>query len=175
MDRPWKPGKLVAPLQPPPPAAAPAPPCPAPEPDPPFSAAEQIPVATTKLDLLGPGTLATAVVAPKEGPIPVAAGTPVVTLAKHLRDSASFKKAVRAVSLAWAAFWGYVVVVVLLAGGPFKLDSAKWIGLLKDATYPALATAAAVYGIKVKVGDNDPVVSGSLKGSEKADEAAKEG
>lgn len=120
-------------------------------------------IATSTADLKqGVGSFATAVVAPKEGPIDVKPGTPVVLVAKRLRDSATFKKALRAVSVAWGAFWGYVIVQVLIAGGPFELTQAQWLSLLKDATYPALLTAAGIYGISVRVKDNDPVVNGSL-------------
>lgn len=163
------------------PSVVPEPPKPAPgqdsspaAPSEPFPG-EQIPVATSKEDLQGPGTLATAIVAPKTGDIPVTAGTPVVLIAKHLLDSPTFKKLTRAAVLAWGAFWTYVVIVVIATGGPFKLDAAAWIGLLKDATYPALVTAAALYGIKVKAGDNDPVISGSLTGSKAKDDAARDG
>ena len=110
----------------------------------------------------GPGAVVAAVIAPKEGPINVTAGTPVVLIAKRLRESPTFKKALRAVSIAWGAFWGYVIVQVLIAGGPFALKSDQWLALLKDASYPALLTAAGVYGITLKVKDNDPVVNGGL-------------
>ena len=120
-------------------------------------------VATTTADLKkGVGSYATAVVAPKEGPINVSPGTPVVLIAKRLRESPTFKKLWRAIYLAWGAFWGYVIVRVLFAGGPFLLTETQWLSLLKDASYPALATAAGVYGITLKVKDNDPVVNGSL-------------
>lgn len=110
----------------------------------------------------GVGSVVAAVIAPKAGDIDVAAGTPVVLIAKRLRESPTFKKLWRAIYIAWGAFWTYVVIAVLVAGGPFELTSAEWLSLLKAATYPALASAAFVYGIKLKVGDNDPVVNGRL-------------
>lgn len=116
-------------------------------------------VAASTADLkAGPGSVALAVVAPKSGPIPVAPGTPVVVVAKKFWDSPTIKKLWRAVCLAWGAFWAYVVVQVLVAGGPFKLSQTEWIGLAKDASYPALLTAAAAYGITLKKADNDPTV-----------------
>jgi hypothetical protein len=126
-------------------------------------------VATSTDDLkAGVGSVAVAVVAPKEGPIDVLPGTPVVLIAKRLRESPTFKKALRAVSLAWAAFWAYVIVNVLIAGGPFALEQDQWLKLLKDASYPALLTVAGVYGIALKTKDNDPIVNGSLSAGPKA-------
>ena len=120
-------------------------------------------VATTTADLKkGVGSYATAVVAPKEGPINVSPGTPVVLIAKRLRESPTFKKLWRAIYLAWGAFWAYVLTNVLIAGGPFMLVDDQWTKLLKDAAYPALLTVAGVYGISLKVKDNDPVINGSL-------------
>jgi hypothetical protein len=120
-------------------------------------------VATTVADLkAGVGSVATAVVAPKEGPIDVLPGTPVILIAKRLRESPTFKKLWRAIYLAWGAFWGYVVVNLVIAGGPFELTEARWLALLKDASYPALLTVASVYGISLKTSDNDPIVNGSL-------------
>lgn len=110
----------------------------------------------------GVGSVVAAVVAPKAGAINVPPGTPVVLVAKRFWDSPTVKKARNAITLAWGAFWAYVIVEVLLAGGPFKLTSASWLGLLKDATYPALLTAAGLYGISVKLKDNDPVVNGGV-------------
>jgi hypothetical protein len=110
----------------------------------------------------GVGSVVAAVVAPKEGPINVTPGTPVVLIAKRLRESPTFKKLWRAIVVAWSAFWLYVIGAVLLAGGPFELNKMAWLSLLKDASYPALLTAAGVYGITLKVKDNDPIVSGSL-------------
>jgi hypothetical protein len=120
-------------------------------------------IATTVADLKpGVGSYATAVVAPKEGPIDVPAGTPVILVAKRLRESPTFKKLWRAIYLAWGAFWAYVITNVLIAGGPFDLVQDQWLKLLKDAAYPALLTVAGVYGISLKAKDNDPVVNGSL-------------
>jgi len=110
----------------------------------------------------GVGAVVSAVIVPKEGPLGVSAGTPVVLVARRLRESPTFKKLWGAICLAWGAFWTYVVVNVLIAGGPFALASDQWLSLLKDATYPALLTAVGVYGIVLKNSDNDPVVDGSL-------------
>ena len=120
-------------------------------------------VATSTADLKnGVGSVAVAVVAPKEGPIDVLPGTPVILIAKRLRESPTFQKLWRAIYLAWGAFWGYVAVNVLIAGGPFALEQDQWLKLLKDASYPALLTVAGVYGIALKTKDNDPIVNGSL-------------
>jgi hypothetical protein len=116
-------------------------------------------IAASTADLkAGPGSVALAIVAPKAGPIPVTPGTPVIVVAKSFWDSPTIKKLWRAVCVAWGVFWAYIVTQVLIAGGPFKLAQAEWIALLKDASYPALLTAAAAYGIKLKKSDNDPTV-----------------
>lgn len=109
----------------------------------------------------GVGSVVAAVVAPKEGAINVRPGTPVVLVAKRFWDSPTIKKLRNAMALAWGAFAGYVVFNVLISGGPFELTAAQWLALLRDGTYPALLTVAGVYGISLKVKDNDPVVTGS--------------
>lgn len=113
-------------------------------------------------ELPAPGQITAAPVAPAKGAIDVEAGSPVVVVAQHLWDSPTVRRFIGAIKLAWAAFAGYVLVSVLLAGGPFKLDGPAWIALLKDATYPALLTIAGVYGIALKGKDNNPVTSGGL-------------
>lgn len=115
----------------------------------------------------GVGSVVPAVVAPKAGAIDVPPGTPVVVVAKSFWASPTVKKVRNAVSLAWGAFWAYVLVQVIVAGGPFKLTQAEWISLLQDATYPALLTVAGLYGISLKTKDNDPLVAGSLTGAAK--------
>jgi hypothetical protein len=142
-------------------------PTPAPlEPLPAGFPAEQAPIVTNLAELKavvnkegGTGTLATAIIAPKEGDIPVAPGTPVIVLAKALRDSVTFKKFWRALYLAWGAFWTYVIVAIISAGG---LWNVNWTEVLRNATLPAVVTIAAVYGLKVAAGSNDVIVNASL-------------
>jgi hypothetical protein len=146
-------------------------PTPAPvQPSPPLvSSGEQIPVATTKEDLLGPGTLATAIVAPKGGDIPVKAGTPVVLIAHHLMDSPTVKKLLRVVYAAWIVFTGYVGVMIVAHGSIWGLN---WTAIGRHGVDLAIISALAGYGISLKSSDNDPVVSASWTGSAAADAAA---
>src|ERR1035437_2592541 len=140
------------------------PPCPPLE-----SSGEQVPIAMTKEDLLGPGTLATAIVAPKGGDIPVVAGTPVVVIAHHLMDSPTVKKLLRVVYGAWIVFLGYVGVMIVAHGSIWGLD---WSVIGRHGVDLAIISAPAGYGISLKSKDNDPVVSASWTGSAKADAAA---
>lgn len=168
---PVRPVPSVAPPAPVAPPAAPVavappvePPCPPLE-----SSGEQIPVAMTKEDLLGPGTLATAIVAPRGGDIPVVAGTPVVLIAHHLMDSPTVKKLLRVVYGAWIVFAGYVGVMIVANGSIWGLD---WSVIGRHGIDLAIVSALAGYGISLKSKDNDPVVSASWTGSAKADAAA---
>ena len=121
------------------------------------TSAETIPVASTTDDLkAGPGSLATAIVAPKGGDIPVKAGTPVVVVAKALLDSPTVKKLLNVVYVAWGAFATFVGYKIIAAGGVFGLD---WTSLLHGGVNLAIVTALAAYGIKIKAADNDPVIS----------------
>jgi hypothetical protein len=140
-----------------------APPCPPLE-----TSAEQTPVATTKEDLLGPGTLATAIVAPKGGDIPVKAGTPVVLIAHHLMDSPTVKKLLRVVYAAWVVFAGYVGVMIVAHGSIWGLN---WAQIGRHGVDLGIISALAGYGISLKSKDNDPVVSASWSGSAAADAA----
>lgn len=160
------PGPSVVPEPPKPATGQESSPAALPEPFP----GEQIPVAASKEDLQGPGTLATAIVAPKSGDIPVAAGTPVVVIAKHLLDSPTVKKLLRVGYFAWIAFVGFVGIKILAHGSVFGMD---WTPVFRAGIDAAVVSALAGYGITLKAGDNDPVISGSLSGSKAKDDAAK--
>ena len=127
---------------------------------------ETIPVATKTADLLGPGTLATAIVAPKMGDIPVEAGTPVVLIAKHLRDTDTFKKLVRVMQIAWGTFAAFVGYKIIDHGSVWGMD---WTSVGRGAIDAALLSALAVYGISLKSKFNDPAISGSLSGTAETD------
>ena len=124
------------------------------------TSAEQIPVAMSTDDLKdGPGSLATAIVAPKAGDIPVKAGTPVIVIAKHLLDSPTVKKLLHVVYIAWGAFATFIAYKIIDVGGIFGLD---WASILRAGINVALLTALAAYGISLKGQDNDPLVNMSL-------------
>jgi hypothetical protein len=162
------PGPSVVPEPPKPAPGQDSSPAALPEPFP----GEQIPVAASKEDLQGPGTLATAIVAPKSGDIPVTAGTPVVVIAKHLLDSPTVQKLIRVGYLAWLAFAGYVGIKILANGSIFGID---WLPVLRTGLDAAVVSALAAYGISLKSKDNDPVISASLSGSKAKDDAAAKG
>jgi hypothetical protein len=145
----------ATPILPPTAATATTPICP-----PLATSAEQIPVAMSTDDLkAGPGSLATAIVAPKAGDIPVTAGTPVVVVAKALLDSPTVKKLLRVVYVAWGAFATFIGYKILEAGGIFGLD---WTSIMHGGINLAVVTALAAYGINLKGRDNDPVINTSL-------------
>ena len=140
-----------------------------------FSAAEVPPIVTTREQLAavvtkaeGTGTLVSAVTAPQTGDIPVKPGTPVVLVAKHLRDTDTFKKLVRVVQIAWAAFAAFVGYKIIDHGSVWGMD---WTAVARGAVDAALLSALAVYGISLKAKFNDPSVSASWAGSAKADAA----
>ena len=135
------------------------------------SSGEQIPVATTKEDLLGPGTLATAIVAPKGGDIGVLAGTPVVLIAHHLMDLPMVKNLLRVLYASWGVFATYVGYKVYDAGSVYGLD---WHAILRGGFDAAVISVLIAFGISQRGKFNDPAVSSSLTGSAKADAAAKE-
>jgi hypothetical protein len=147
-------------------------PTPAPvQPSPPLaSSGEQIPVATTKEDLLGPGTLATAIVAPKGGDIPVKAGTPVVLIAHHLMDLPMVKNLLRVLYASWGVFATYVGYKVYDAGSVYGLD---WHAVLRGGFDAAVVSALVAFGISQRGKFNDPAVSSSFSGSAAADAAMK--
>ena len=134
---------------------------------PPFGAT--MAVATTKGDLLGPGTLATAIVAPKGGDIGVLAGTPVVLIAHHLMDLPMVKNLLRVLYGAWIVFIAYVGWHVYIAGSVFGLD---WHAVLRGGFDAAVVSVLVAFGISQRGKFNDPAVSSSLSGSAAADAAA---
>jgi hypothetical protein len=121
-----------------------------------ISSGEHIPVATSKGDLKGPGTLATAVVVPKTGDLGVAPGTPVVTIAKHILDSPAVQKLLKVTYAAWGVFAAYVGFKIYQAGGVF--GALDWTGVLQGGFSTAVASALTAYGIYAKATDPDPIV-----------------
>lgn len=113
-------------------------------------------IAETTADLKkGVGSYALAVVAPKEGPIDVKPGTPVVLVAKRLWESPTVKRFVQIITGAWIAFAGYVGVSILAKGDLWEVD---WMSVLKQGANVAAFSALAAYGIVLKKSDNDPTV-----------------
>ena len=159
------------PVRPPTPPAAPVavappvdPPCP-----PLASSGEQIPVAMTKEDLKGPGTLATAIVAPKSGDLGVLAGTPVVLMAHHLMDLPMVKNLLRVLYASWGVFISYVGYKIYDAGSVYNLD---WNAIMRGGFDAAVVSALIAFGISQRGKFNDPAASSSLSGSAAKDAAA---
>jgi hypothetical protein len=112
-------------------------------------------IATTVADLKkGVGSYAIAVVAPKEGPINVPVGTPVILVVKHLWESPTVKKLIRVVIAAWGVFLAYVGFEIVKAGDLWGVD---WKMVAREGANVAALSALAGYGISLKSKDNDPV------------------
>ena len=112
-------------------------------------------VATTVADLKkGVGSYATAVVAPKEGPINVPPGTPVILVVKRFWESPTIKKLVHVVIAAWGVFLAYVGFEIVKAGDLWGVD---WKSVAREGANVAALSALAGYGISLKQKDNDPV------------------
>jgi len=133
------------------------------------SSGEQIPIAMTKEDLKGTGTLATAIVAPKSGDLGVLAGTPVVLIAHHLMDLPMVKNLLRVLYASWGVFATYVGYKVYDAGSVYGLD---WHAILRGGFDAAVVSALIAFGISQRGKFNDPAASSSLSGSAAADAAA---
>jgi len=123
----------------------------------PYVATAPLKIATSTDDLKkGVGSYALAVVAPKEGPIDVKAGTPVILVVKNLMESPTVKKLLRVVYAAWIVFALYVGFEIVKAGDLWTVD---WSAVAKAGVNAAVISGLAGYGISLKKSDNDPVKS----------------